>query len=83
MHVNALLLAVVIQQPAEQVTAEDRQQLRTGTQQRQVMRDVPRHTAVPYINMPGIGIRRDERVIERGQQIHIRPSDNRNYRSHD
>jgi len=83
MDIYTLLLAVVMKQSAEQISAENGQQLRSCTQQRQVMRNVTCYTAVPHFNVSGIGVRCNERTIERRRQVHIGSSNNRNKCIHD
>ena len=83
MDVDSLVLAVVIEQTAEEVSAENRKELCSRAEQGQVMRYVTRDTTVTDVYMPGIRVRSNERVREGCRQVHIRTANNRNKRFHD
>ena len=77
MDIDSLLAAIVMNQSAEEVSSENSQQLRTCTQQRQIVRNIARHAAVADFHVPRIGIRCDESIVKRCRQIDVRSAYNR------
>ena len=47
------------------------------------MRDIPRHSAIADIDMSGIRVRSNKRIVQGSRQVYIRSSDNRNECFHD
>ena len=78
MQVYPLLLAVVVQQTAEQVAAQHGQQLRPRTQQRQVVRYIARYATVTDIHMGRIGVGGNKGIVQRGREIYIRTTNDGN-----
>ena len=71
LHVNARLAGLLQQRFAVKVAADGGNQMHIAAQQRQVMRDVPRHAAGGALDIPRVGDRLRIMNIGNSADIHI------------